>query len=152
MNYLIGIGNYTMFDDSIGIRVVEYIVDNELERDFQAIEMGGNLINLITYFTEITEKIVIIDTAKMGISPGEFQFFKPEEVKSEKMLEGISTHEGDLLKIIQLAKLSGYPIPQIDVLGIEPENCENTFGLSEILSQNLPLYVSKAIGRLKHRN
>ena len=138
-----------MFDDSIGIRVIEYIIDNKLDNGFKAIEMGGNLLNLISYFTDATQKIVIIDTAKAGLLAGEFQFFKPDEVRTEKVMEGISTHEGDLLKVLELAKLSGYPIPQIDIMGIEPENCDNVFGLSEVLSQNLPLYASKAIARLK---
>ncbi len=140
MNYLIGVGNYSMYDDSIGLKIVEYIAENELEKGFQAIELSASLINLLSYFNRQTRKIIIVDSAKMHLSAGEYRFFSPLEVSSTKKLAGLSTHEGDLLSILHLAQALEYKIPVLKVMGIEPQLIKNEFGLSSLLEEKIPLY------------
>jgi hydrogenase maturation protease len=148
MKYIMGAGNYSMFDDSIGIRIIEYIVDKNLEENFTAVDLSGNALNLISYFKADTERVLIIDTAKMDLLPGDFKFFKPESVVSEKELAGFSTHEGDLIKVIELGKQTGYVIPEIIFMGIEPLEIINKFGLSEVLEKKIDYYAEKAIKRI----
>ncbi|MBF0297777.1 MAG: hydrogenase maturation protease [Oligoflexia bacterium] len=166
MKYIIGIGNYSMFDDSIGIKVIEYIEENNLianliakehQDSIQAIDLSGNLLNLFNYLNSSTEKIVIIDTAKINIDkqmpdkqqeqrvPGEFIVFTPEEVESTKNLANISTHEGDLLKVLALARETDYFIPEIVIIGVIPKEIKNDFGLSLELNNKLPVYAKKAL-------
>jgi hydrogenase maturation protease len=152
MKYIIGSGNYSMFDDSIGIRVIEYIMDNNLENNFNAVELAGNALNLLTYLDEKTEKILIIDTAKMNLKAGEFRFFKPENVISEKELAGFSTHEGDLIKVIELGKRTGHVIPEILFMGIEPSEIRNEFGVSGILEEKIGFYAETAIKKINSSN
>ncbi len=140
-------GNYSMFDDAIGIRIVEYISENGLDRDkdFQALDLSGNCINLISYFTEQTDALLIVDTAKMEKEPGEYSIFTPDEVKTTKEMAGISSHEGDVMKVIALAKETGYHIPKIKIMGIEPKTIKDDFGLSDTLEKNLSKYAEVAI-------
>ncbi len=152
MKYLFGVGNYSMFDDSIGIKVVEYISEQGLDKNFQAIDLSGNAINLLAYFNEETESIVIVDSANLGLNPGEYKIFAPSQVESVKELAGISTHEGDIVKIITLAKETGYTIPPIKFLGIEPLLIQNEFGLSKKLEDNLNVYAKAAIDLLDLAN
>jgi hydrogenase maturation protease len=113
MRYLIGVGNYCARDDSVGLRVVEHIADKGLEQGFRAIDLSGNVLNLLNYLEAGTEHILIVDSARMGRSPGDFEFFKPEEVESQKQLAGLSTHESDVLKILEFARELKYYIPPI---------------------------------------
>ena len=145
MNYLIGVGNYSMYDDSIGLRIVEYIAENGLDKGFEVIDLSANLINLVYYFDRQTTQIIIVDTAKMGLPAGEYLFFSPQQVSSTKKVAGLSTHEGDLLSILRLAEELEYPIPELKLMGIEPLLIKNEFGLSAVLQESIPLYSSRLI-------
>jgi hydrogenase maturation protease len=149
MKYIIGVGNYTQCDDSIGVRVIEYIQEKNLGVGFEPLDLSAYSLNLFSYLTEDTEKMIIVDSAKMGLKPGEYKFFSPEEVETKKEVGSISAHEGDMLRVIELAKNTGYPIPPIEFLGIEPKTFEGGMDLSPELSEMLPTYVEEAIKRIK---
>ena len=143
-----GLGNYSMYDDSVGIRVIEYIFENNLEKDFMAIDLSANTINLFSYLNAETKKIVFVDTAKMGMNPGEHKIFKLDQVETQKNVGNFSTHEGDIIKMINFAKETNYPIPEIVFVGIEPETMKSDFGISETLSKNISNYALAAIGEI----
>jgi hydrogenase maturation protease len=146
MKYLIGIGNYSMGDDGVGLKIVEYIEENISERDFDIIDMSDNGLNIVAYLNEDTEKILFVDCVMMGKSPGETAFFTPDQVKTDKELANISTHEGDMIKILDMVKGLDYHIPPIKFLGIEPKTMEGgEMELSDLISKNLPSYVEMAI-------
>ena len=149
MRYLIGVGNYSAYDDSVGLRVVERIASEGLEEGFRAIDLSANSLDLLSYFERETESILVVDSARMGKAPGDYAFFKPGEVETRKVLEGISTHEGDLLKVLALAKELGSFIPPLAIMGIEPETIQNGFGLSATLAARLDEYVRAAIARCR---
>ena len=104
MKYLIGMGNYSMGDDGIGLRITEHISDNMLDDGFEAIEVANNGMQLLTYFDDNTEKLLIVDAVKFGGKPGEHILFSPEDVKTQKVVGTVSTHEGDILKLITMAE------------------------------------------------
>ncbi len=145
MRYLIGIGNYTALDDSIGIRIVEAIAQARLESGFRAIELAGNLVDLIHYLDEETSDVLLVDAARMGRAPGDFAFFTPEDVEGRRELAGFSTHEADLLAVLRLARSLGRPLPAITILGIEPEAFGAGMGVSPTLARRLPEYVAAAV-------
>ncbi len=148
MRYLVGVGNYSMFDDSIGIRVIEYIEERKLDQDFRAIDLSSNLLNIFSYLVPETEKILIVDAFKSDKNPGDFSFMRLDDVKTNKVYGNFSTHEGDILKVLELAKSAGYPIPFIELMGITPVEIKNEFGLSQALTDRLPEYVKTAIERI----
>ena len=135
------------FDDSIGLRLIEHIVERGLEQGFRAIDLSGNMVNLLDYLEAGTERILIVDSAKMGRQAGEYEFFQPQDVQTKKELAGISTHEGDLLKILEFARELKYHIPPITLMGIEPETIKSEMGLSATLQDRLPEYIQAAIRR-----
>ena len=152
MRYLVGIGNYTMGDDGIGLRVAE-----EIERRFESseappglavIEIAGNGLDLLPYFDRATEKMLWIDCVKFDAEPGTFAFFSADEVDSRKILARRSTHEGDLLQVLELARKLGYRIPRIDIMAIEPKRIGQGQGLSGVLESRLAEYVDVALARV----
>ncbi|MCM2323475.1 MAG: hydrogenase maturation protease [Oligoflexia bacterium] len=149
MRYIIGIGNYSMADDSIGLRLIETIADRGMNTDFEAIDLSDNGLNLFNYLSESTEKMLWVDCVKMGKRPGEFTVFSPELTESQKVLTQMTTHEGDMLKILTMARQAGYPIPPIRILGIEPEKLEPVFELSPILQSRFEEYLGEAIRQIR---
>ena len=116
MRYLIGAGTYAAFDDSIGLRIVEHVAEKGLERGFSAVDLSAGALALMPYLDKTTEHILLVDTAKMGLAPGSYLFFAPEQVVSRKPLGGISTHEDDILKVLELARATGHHIPPITLM------------------------------------
>lgn len=145
MKYLIGIGTYSATDDSIGLRVAEAIAERGLDRGFQSIDLAGNLLDLVHYLEDASEGVLVVDAARMGTRVGEWAFFTPAEVGSEKQLARRSTHEGDLLQALELADSLGVDAPTVTIMGIEPEQTGPGMALSAALEGRFEEYVEAAI-------
>jgi len=143
--YIIGLGNYARNDDGIGLRIVETIMDNNLDVGFNAIELGNDGMGLLTFFNEETEKVLIVDCALIDKAPGEYMIFSPDDVETQKVVGNVSTHEGDILKLIALGKELDYFIPEIMVMAIQPDSLDMEMKLSECLSSKLDSYIQAAI-------
>jgi hydrogenase maturation protease len=148
VRYLIGVGNYTAGDDAIGLRVVEEIAARGLENGFRAIDLSSNSLNLVSYLAPETEAILIVDCARMGLAPGEVRFFAPDEAATSKELAGFSTHEGDVMSVLELARAVGYAVPRLRFMGIEPERVDAGAGLSATIRGRTDAYVAAAIDGL----
>ena len=148
MRYLVGVGNYTAGDDGVGLRVVEHVVANGLDRDFVAVDVSTDALSLVAYLNADTEAVLVVDAAHLGLAPGDFRFFSPDEVETQKELTGLSTHEGDVLKVLQLAREAGYPIPPLAIMGIEPSEMSGGMSLSQCLAERVPTYAAAAIEHL----
>jgi hydrogenase maturation protease len=148
VRYLIGLGNYMASDDAVGVRVVEHIVAHGLENGFHAIDLGANSLNLVAYLVPGTSAIVLVDAADVGLTAGEYRFFSPDEVASQKPLAGLSTHEGDALRVLELARQTGAPVPPLVVMGIQPHSLAPGIGLSPALEGRLGDYAAAAIQKL----
>jgi hydrogenase maturation protease len=145
MRYLIGVGNYSMGDDGVGLRIVERIAQAGLDRGFAVVDLSGSGYDLLTYFQPETERIVLVDAVVTGGAPGSLVGFDPADAASEKILSRMTTHEGDLLQVIELGRSLGMTIPPIRILGIEPLRMEPGMELSPLLEAQLPAYIEAAI-------
>jgi hydrogenase maturation protease len=137
-----------MYDDSVGIRIIEHIVENELEKEFRALDISGNSLNILSYLNNDTEKIVIVDTALMNEKPGASRFFTLDEVDSTKPITGITSHEDDMIQVLRFARDNGYILPEVVFMGIEPEAVRMEYGMSDTMTENFQKYVDEAISEL----
>ncbi|HNT29613.1 MAG TPA: hydrogenase maturation protease [bacterium] len=143
--YAVGLGTYAQSDDGIGLHIIEHLNEKALAHGFEAIEVGNNGLQLINLFADQPERIVVVDCAYIGKKPGELLVFTPDDVMTQKVTGTISTHEGDILKLIALARQLNYAIPPITILGIQPQSTANGMELSPALQDNIPLYVQVVI-------
>ncbi|MBU1222023.1 hydrogenase maturation protease [Myxococcota bacterium] len=148
MKYIIGTGNWTMTDDSIGLRLIEFMDQKYPERDFELVDLSISAFNLMTYLTEETEKIVIVDCIRNEGNHGDVTFFNYEDVESIKDLSNFTTHEDDVVKIISMAQTMNYHIPPIVFMGITPEKIEYGMTLSPSLEVRLDEYATSALNEL----
>jgi hydrogenase maturation protease len=145
LRYIIGIGSYHGSDDSIGLRLVEHIVQNGLDRGFEAVDIADEGTRLLFYLNAETEKIVLVDAVDLGLAPGEHRLFEPKDVETTKETGGLTTHEGDALKVLEFAENLGYPIPPLAILGIQPGNLEPGMALSPALQDRFDEYLKIAL-------
>jgi hydrogenase maturation protease len=149
LRYIIGVGNSTMADDGIGLRIVEHLARRGLEQGFEAVAIADEGTRLLFYLTESTEKVVIVDAVDMGLEPGEYRLFRPEDVETQKGNPGLTTHEGDVLRVLKMARGLGYPVPPVTILGIQPENLEPGLELSPALEKRLDTYIRVALDEVR---
>jgi len=138
-----------MGDDGIGLRIVEHIDGHGLAHGFEVKDLGSDAMKLLSYFDPGTERILVVDCVKMGLPPGEYRLFGPREVATRKIVPGLSTHEGDLLKVIELASSVGYVVPDIAILGIEPASMDPVMELSETLKARFGEYVDAVLSEMR---
>lgn len=148
MKYLIGLGNFLMYDDSVGIRIVEHVVEENKEDGFRALDLSGNALNILSYLNDETDKMVIVDTARMGEEAGKYRLFSLDEVESTKSLTGITTHEDDMIQVLRFAGENGYPLPEVVFMGIEPDSVRMDCGMSGTLKNRFDEYVKVAIAEV----
>lgn len=149
MRYLVGLGNYTAGDDGVGPRIVDYIVAEGLDRGFTAVDLSTSALDLIAYLDPDTEAVLVVDAARLGLGPGEHLIFTPDQVETQKQTGTLSTHEGDVLKVLDLARTAGYPAPAFAIMGIEPQSMQSgDLELSERLAARMPEYAARAIEHL----
>jgi len=145
MRYMVGIGNWSMGDDGVGLHLIEHIARNRLNQGLEAIDIADDGMRLIDYLTPETERMLIVDAVDLGLPAGQWRVFSPEHVESRKALAGLTTHEGDILKVLEFARGLGYPIPPVRILGIQPERMAPWMELSETLQSRLDDYVRAAL-------
>lgn len=149
--YLIGVGNEVMTDDGIGPRVADALAAEARTLGYDSVVVGHDSIGIVSYFEESTERILFVDCVRMGRAPGDFACFSPDDVETRKTLDRLTTHEGDLLRVIQLARQMGCPIPRITILGIEPEAVQPGLALSPALQHRFDDYLAAARAAMNER-
>lgn len=147
--YIFGFGNYIKGDDAVGIHIIDYINSHHECDLFEAVEIGNNGMLFLTYFEDSPEKIIIVDCAKTGKKPGEYIMFSPDDVETKKINPNISTHESDVIKLLQFAESLGYDLPLIKILAIEPKSFQIDSELSDELKRKIPNYANIVIKEIK---
>jgi hydrogenase maturation protease len=137
-----GLGNPLMGDEGVGPFLVGKFAHQANNFPFaefvDAATAGINLLHLIAY----RKKVIFIDCAYMQMPPGTIKKFSPEEVKSVKKLAGQSSHEADLLKIIEMSKQLGERPQEIVIFGIEPKEIKEKMGLSKTIADRIDNYIA----------
>ncbi len=150
--YLIGVGNETMTDDGVGPRLAEALSNEARGLGFDTVVIGHDAAGILAYLDETTERILFVDCVRMGKAPGDWACFSPEDVESRKRLDRLTTHEGDLLRLVEMGRQLGCPIPAITILGIEPERIEPGLELSPALRARFDDYIAAAVGEMSRLN
>ncbi len=138
---VIGMGNPLLSDEGIGVYLLEQL---EKRYDCTGLELrdlgtsGMSVLHALAH----KKKAVIIDCAFMGEEPGTIKRFNKAEVRSLKLVHGLSLHEGDLLSTLVLSESLGECPPQVVLFGIEPVCLVLGEGLSPVLLRRTDRYLS----------
>ncbi len=146
--YLVGVGNVLAGDDGVGPRVVEHAAASGLAPGVVAVDLATDALSLVAYLGAETEALLVVDAARLGLAPGDYRIFSPDEVETQKEPSGLTTHEGDVIRVVELARAAGYAIPPLAVMGVEPRETAMGTPLSAELEERLPAYAAAATAHL----
>lgn len=140
---VVGLGNPLMRDEGVGIQVV-----TRLERSYASacrvdfLDAGTGGVALVHAMAD-RQKVVFIDCARMGQSPGIICRFEADDVSSTKDMPEMSLHEADLMEIIRLADQLGQCPDEVVIFGIEPKSVQPGHELTSELEGKVSGYVRK---------
>ena len=138
---IICLGNPLMRDEGIGIRLASELSNHLNDNpDVEVMDLGTGGLSVI-HAIEGREKVIFVDCAIMGQSPGLINRFIPEQVRSKKVRMRYSLHEGDLLNTLELSRRLGECPDDIVIFGIEPKEITHGEGLTSELENNIQQYV-----------
>jgi len=147
---IVVLGNPFMGDEGVGPALLEILrQEPNLPASLDLIDTGGNILNALHSLSG-RRKVLFIDCALMGLQPGDSLRFLPAEVETQKQMPRLSLHEGDLLQMLETAKLLGQSAEQVVILGIEPDRVEPGEGLSPTLSSRLGFYLQQILSEFKN--
>lgn len=145
---VIGLGHTWMGDEGVGVAVVERLGSMPgITEAAEVVDIGTKGLAILGLL-EGRRKAIIVDCALMGASPGQIRRFTLDQVSSTKSLQGISQHELDLIKVLQMAKALGQLPRDVVIFGIEPASIRPRLGLSEDLASKVDHYVSLIVAEL----
>lgn len=138
---VLGLGNPLMADEGIGVDLVARFAQEAARYpSIDFVDAGTGSMSVL-HLIEGRRKAVFVDCAYMDEAPGTIRRFRPEEVRSTKVLAHQSLHEADLLRILALAEQLGQAPEQITIFGIQPQVVEVRQGLSEVLRDRIDQYL-----------
>lgn len=135
---IIGAGNSFMGDDGVGTAVLKLLMDETMPEDVVLIDIGTSGLNVLHALAKISDTAVIIDAVDFGGAAAETRCFNPEDIKSIKQSSGLSSHECDLLRMIELSKKLGECPENILIFAIQPASMTPSMNLSSSLKIKLP--------------
>ncbi len=139
---IIGLGNYLLGDEGAGMHATELLREKTGLDGVDIIDAGTPGMNLLHQF-EDRKKVIFIDAGNLGLKPGEYKKFTPNQVKSLKQNKGYSLHEFDLIAFLEqasaLKKTDGISIV---IYGIQVAEVKMSEKLSKDVSTSLNSLIS----------
>lgn len=147
---IIGVGNYLMGDEGVGIHAIEYLRTFKWPDDVEIIDGGTPGVSLL-HLIEGRKLAIVIDCADFGGKPGEVRTFNPDDLVRYEQSEA-SLHATDLLSALELARKTGHYPEKITIVGIQPKKIAMGPALSaeckEALAM-LPTVLEKLSGKIQ---
>ena len=137
---VMGLANPLLTDEGVGVRIVEALENRPTPAGVDVLDMGTGGLGILHEIAG-RRKVIFVDCAFMGESPGTLRRFTPEEAVSRKVQPRLSLHEGDLFQTLDLARNLGECPEEVVLFGIEPASVAPGDRLSEVLVARLDHYV-----------
>ena len=141
---ILGLGNPLRGDDGLGPRVVEELEQHELPVGVTAIDGGTGGLSLLRYLEE-WKRVLIVDVAEVGLQPGQFVRFTPQQARLMEDGCSFSVHGAGLGEALALGHALGRQLAEIVIYGLQPESLDWRQGLSPAVEAGLPALVEAVL-------
>jgi hydrogenase maturation protease len=132
---ILGVGNLLLKDEGVGIHFVQELHKKHLPSDVEVMDGGTRGLDLLMLM-EGRKLVVIVDCARMGETPGTVRVFGAKDIVPEKN-RGFSVHGLNLASALEFGERLG-TLPDVFIVGVEPESIEIEIGLSDVVRKALP--------------
>jgi len=130
-----GIGNIFLGDDAFGVEVVRRLQSTGLPTSVQVKDFGIRGFDLAYALQDGYETVILVDAFPHGEPPGTVYVVEPDLDAAASGSNGamVDAHSMNPVRVLQMASSMGTNLPQVLLVGCEPENLggdEGHMGLS----------------------
>lgn len=130
-----GIGNIFLGDDAFGVEVVRRLQSAGLPTSVQVKDFGIRGFDLAYALQDGYETVILVDAFPHGEPPGTVYVVEPDLDAAASGSNGamVDAHSMNPVRVLQMASSMGTNLPQVLLVGCEPENLggdEGHMGLS----------------------
>lgn len=141
---IIGLGNPLRSDDGVGVRLAQMLATHPLPPSVEVVD-GGTLGLGIVNVMEGRRRVILVDAADLGKSPGQFARFTLDETHllDEAHLpsdndQQLSVHGAGLREALLLAHALEMLPGQVIIFGVQPASLEWDDTLTPQVEKTLP--------------
>jgi len=137
---ILGIGNYLMGDEGIGVHIAERLEKETLPLEVDVLDGGTGGFHLLEYF-ELYPNVILIDATLDSNPPGTIRLIKPKFAKD--FPQAMSTHDIGLKDMVSALQIMG-TIPDIDLFVVSIESIQQQgITLTTEVEAVVPLIIDK---------
>ncbi len=137
---ILGIGNYLMGDEGIGVHIAERLEKETLPLEVDVLDGGTGGFHLLEYF-ELYPNVILIDATLDSNPPGTIRLIKPKFAKD--FPQAMSTHDIGLKDMVSALQIMG-TIPDIDLFVVSIESIQQQgIALTPEVEAVVPLIIDK---------
>ena len=144
---IIGLGNPLRGDDGVGVRVVQTLATYDLPPNIRVIDGGTQGLGLVNLM-EGQQRVIIVDAADIGTSPGQFVRFTLPEARLLGDEESLSIHAAGLREALLLAQALDMLPPEVIIYGVQPLTLAWDSTLSSSIEAGLPSLTSAILAEV----
>jgi hydrogenase maturation protease len=126
---IIGAGNVLCRDEGLGVHIIEKLREYDLHGNVTLIDAGTATVDAFIDSAS-ADKVVVIDAVQAGGAPGSIYHLSLEDISAEKGYTRTSLHQISLCDSFNMARLLMDKVPEVIVIGVEPESIESGLELS----------------------
>ncbi len=140
---VLGVGNPLFGDDGAGIELLSRLASTALPAGVELLDGGTDGLFLLP-FLEDAERLLVLDAADLGASPGTVAELDGAALPT--VLRGsLSAHQLGLLDVLGAARLRGREPGEIRIVAIQPATLSFGWGLSPAVESALPAALELAL-------
>lgn len=144
---VIGLGNLLRGDDGVGVRVAQMLARQTLPSDVEVVDGGTQGLGLVNLM-EGRQRMILVDAADVGKTPGEFVRFTLDKVVLRGDDQHLSVHTAGLREALLLAQALKILPDEVVIFGVQPANLDWANALSPEVEATLPDLITAVLSEL----
>jgi hydrogenase maturation protease len=149
---ILGVGNPLLGDDAVGVLAVQQLQKRaDLPPHVTVVDGGTDGLGLVPLI-ESYRRVILVDAAQMGLSPGAIHRFTWQEAHFVGHEPGLSLHQHDLTDTLVLAEALHCLPQEVVIYGVQPHTIDWDHPLSTAVERALPALIDALINEVRSDN
>jgi hydrogenase maturation protease len=144
---VLGIGNILLRDEGVGVRVIEYLRQQEIPNDVELLDGGTAGADLLEYICG-RKKVIVIDAMQADYPPATIVRLTPKDLVPADVPQ-LSMHSLDFPQALVMAELLGSPPKEVVIFSIQPEKVECGMELTPTIQAIIPKAAKLVLEEIK---
>ncbi len=144
---ILGLGNPLRGDDGVGVYVVQELETRALSEGVELVDGGTQGLGIIPLL-EGRQRVILVDAADVGRSPGEFVRFGLDEGRLLGEDRHLAIHYAGLRDALLLAQALKMLPPEVIIYGVQPVSTQWDSALSPQVEAILPKLVEAVLAEV----